>query len=239
MGLIKAIEVIKKENLLAFPHRGIVVDNDDPDKLGRVKVTIADLLEETDSTLLPWVYPHNPTGLGGNGTGWFGVPEEGSELIIEFPFHDIYSGVYTGFYQNVNTHQSVFDDEYPNTYGWVDSTGTYWKVKKTALTMELYHASGIHYILKADGSMDVIVPEDKNEDIGANSITDVGGDKIESVGGDLNINVTGAVNITAGNIITLIGADGAPVAGVITALSVCPFTGQPHVDASENVLASK
>ena len=87
---IRMILGLEKLNLLQYPVKGIVKVNDDPNKkLGRVKCLIENILEDTDNLI--WCYPKNPYGLGGaNDSSWFSVPEVDSELIIEFPFKNIY-----------------------------------------------------------------------------------------------------------------------------------------------------
>ena len=91
--LLKILEHIQNTRTrnLSISHKGIVVDNTDAKKLGRVKCWIEGLVE--DSTLD--CYPRNPSGLGGSpDSSFFGVPDEGSELEIRFPTMDIYFPIY-------------------------------------------------------------------------------------------------------------------------------------------------
>ncbi|HEC63776.1 MAG TPA: hypothetical protein ENI23_00615 [bacterium] len=138
-----------------IPQRGVVVVNEDPKKLGRVKVSITDFWDNSDTDALPWVFPKNGTGIGG-GTdrSAFAVPELTSELLITFPFADIYMPVYEGYWQTALTHQGLFDETYPNSYGWVDPTGTSLKIDKQRKTLEFLHASGFEIIV--DENRDVI-----------------------------------------------------------------------------------
>ncbi|MFK7868718.1 MAG: phage baseplate assembly protein V [Roseobacter sp.] len=61
-------------------YRGFVVDNQDPDQLGRVKVRVPSVLGEAVSG---WALPCAPFG-GLNGQGLFAIPEVGAQLWIEF-----------------------------------------------------------------------------------------------------------------------------------------------------------
>jgi len=234
--LINFVDWYKRHNNLDRPHKAIVVDNIDPDKRGRVKVTIDGVLLG-DTSVLPWVFPLNPTGLGGgSSSSWFSVPELGSELVVTFPYGDIYSGFYVGYWQTAETHQTLFDEDYPESYGFMDSTGNHYKVNKAQGTMEIQHASGILLKFNQDGSLDLEVPEDLTETID--------GDRASVVGGVLNINVTGNATVDSQGKVVVKGAqtveiDGGSggVIGAVTGKCKCAFTGQDHPQVSGDVKA--
>ncbi len=152
----KLTDVIKKSRPFAKPYKGIVVDRDDPRKLGRVKVNIPGLLEG-DKDVLPWIFPENPVGLGGRADlSSFAVPELNSALLVKFPFDDIYAGFYYGYWQSESTHQgSTFNEDYPESYGTRDSQNTYFKVNKTKKFMELVHTSGASVRMNKDSSVEL------------------------------------------------------------------------------------
>jgi uncharacterized protein involved in type VI secretion and phage assembly len=66
------------------PVIGLVTDNKDPSKLGRVKLTIP-VLSEQDSTY--WC-PIIMLGAGKN-RGWFFIPEKGDEVLVMFEHGDL------------------------------------------------------------------------------------------------------------------------------------------------------
>ncbi len=139
-----------------MPHRGIVVDNFDPKRLGRVKCTIAGLFEETDQTILPWIYPWNPVTTGGKtNSGSFAVPRIGTELVIEFKYKDIYFPFYTGYWQNNLTHQTDFDTNYPNSYGQRDDKGNILKTDMTVGETTYTHHSGFKIVFKNNGDVEI------------------------------------------------------------------------------------
>lgn len=159
--LVNFIEQVCKVNNLALPQRGIVVYNKDPKKLGRVKCIVDGLIESEDYNVLPWVYPRNPYGLGGGGkktpyNSTFIVPEVGTELELCFPYGDIYHPMYTGFWQSYLTHQTGFDSDYPESYGFRDSTGSYIKVNKAQGYVKEKHGPSQSYIdVDRDGNVTI------------------------------------------------------------------------------------
>lgn len=154
--LLKPVDHMKKTNPFSKPYKGIVVDNDDPKKLGRIKVNIQGFLEGLAEEL-PWIFPENPTGLGGRADlSSFIVPEVSSRVQVEFPFDDIYAGFYTGYWQSDITHQgSTFDEDYPESYGFRDSQGTHFKVNKSKKFVEVQHTSGARIRMNDDSSVEI------------------------------------------------------------------------------------
>jgi hypothetical protein len=68
---------------LAGKHRGIVVDNVDPEKLGRLKVRVEAAYGEQPAEALPWAWPCFLGG-GSPDCGFFYVPEKGACVWVEF-----------------------------------------------------------------------------------------------------------------------------------------------------------
>ena len=87
-----------KKDDFKFPglYRGLVLDNDDPDKLGRIKVKIFTVFSsEIPATYLPWAVPAFPLFTGsGNGFGSFAVPEINSHVFVMFEAQDFNQPVY-------------------------------------------------------------------------------------------------------------------------------------------------
>ena len=86
-----------KFNVAGF-YRALVVDNDDPDQLGRVKIRIPGVLGTGDQipvNYLPWAVPATSIFTGsGSDYGNFAVPEVGSYVFVFFEAEDIYQPVY-------------------------------------------------------------------------------------------------------------------------------------------------
>lgn len=77
-------------------HRGIVVDNADPNRMGRVKVQVAAAYGQQAAGVLPWAWPKYPF------RGDFWVPEIGDGVYVEFlcddgqpsPKHPLWTGTW-------------------------------------------------------------------------------------------------------------------------------------------------
>jgi hypothetical protein len=160
--LIKLYDVIHKNDLLEKIWIGKVVDNNDPRKLGRIKVMIDSLFGGISINHLPWVSPIKSVLLGSNSsTSHFSVPEIGTFVIVKFE-KTVYNGYYIGEIQSLPTHQSLFDENYPETYGFQDASGNYFKINKSTKTIEVYHSSGTHIVIDQQGNISIQAVGDVN-----------------------------------------------------------------------------
>jgi len=75
-------------------YQGLVVDNKDPDQMGRLKVNVPSL---TGATEMEWALPCFPFG-GLTEQGFFAVPEVGSSVWVEFEAGDVSRPIWTGVF---------------------------------------------------------------------------------------------------------------------------------------------
>jgi len=100
-----------KEKIKGEVFVGIVEDNQDPRKLGRVKVRVANIFEEIPTADIPWAFPHKD--LNGN---QFNIPDVGKVVSVIFDQGNLYEPeyVYADHY-NVNLEKklsSLSDPDY-------------------------------------------------------------------------------------------------------------------------------
>lgn len=112
MSLVRYADWINQKRNISVPHRGFVQKNDDPKKIGRIKVSIPKMLD-LDVDSLPWIYPLQPSFLGARvRAAQFAVPQMGSHVAVVFPFDNIYFGFYIGLWYSEFDKVSLFDQDY-------------------------------------------------------------------------------------------------------------------------------
>lgn len=154
--LVKPFDSLINTNKKAtdMSYLGFVEENDDPERLGRVKVSIS-VFEGCTTEELPWACPIlAPCGNVSN-AGGLNVPEIGSQVRVFFPTKDITAPYYMGAELNNLNKTTFFDDDYPETYGYKDSTGNFIKVNKAQGTIHMQHRSSSNIKVAPDGSMQV------------------------------------------------------------------------------------
>ena len=156
MVLIKPINSFLKDNIdpATMSYLGTVEDNKDPKKMGRLRVRVSPYMDyETED--LPWACPTLGTHGNTPNAGGLNVPEIGAQVRVYFPSHDLTAPYYTGAELNEVNRTTFFDEDYPNTYGYKDSTGNFIKVNKAKDTIQLQHSSSSTMKVAPDGSMQI------------------------------------------------------------------------------------
>lgn len=201
--LLLAVEWMTKNRNLQFPHKGTVEDNDDPLKLGRIKVSIEGLLESDDVDALPWIDPYNPYFLGtSTGSLWFSVPEVGAEVVVAFPYEDIYFGFYIGSWNSMDK-PTTFDASYPEAYGFKDSSGNYVRIDKSGDITDINLVGDVNVTI--GGNLTANVGGNVTADVTGNIEATAGGNIEATAGGDITVHASGGISITADGNTTVTG----------------------------------
>lgn len=133
---VSIIDVISRKGIDPNkPHKGLVVDNNDPEQHYRIRVRIPVLHDGIKDEDLPWAIPEdNAHGRGLKGTGLgrsatlLGVPKKGHWVSLYFrhagdPHLPSYSHRLPYDTQNI---PEEFETNYPNRYGQVYPSGFMW-----------------------------------------------------------------------------------------------------------------
>jgi hypothetical protein len=155
--LIKPLNAFLKGNVdpATQSYLGMVEDNNDPEKLGRLRVRISPYMDFIDTEDLPWACPTLGSHGNTSNAGGINVPELGSQVRVYFPSHDLTAPYYMGAELNELNRTTFFDDDYPHTYGYKDSKGNFVKVNKARETVQIQHSSTSNLRVAPDGSMQV------------------------------------------------------------------------------------
>lgn len=197
----KFSDYAKRLDNLKVPHRGRVIFNDDPDKLGRVKCQVKGIFESSDTNVLPWCFSKTMgAGLKPDSMN-FNVPELESEVTITFPYGTVYHPVYeSGSISNLTKVPGIFEDDYPNTYGWVDSIVSFLRVNKTQKTLDYYNdGNKFCFRVDGDGNLYVNVPKSLVFNVGEDFMVKVGGNHAMKVATNCVYDVGGIHEIKATN----------------------------------------
>ena len=84
---------------------GVVEDNNDPKKLGRVRVRVLDVFDNINVEDIPWATPSKD--LNGNA---FNLPEKGKVLLVIFDQGDEYKPEFiSADHYNINLEKKLFN----------------------------------------------------------------------------------------------------------------------------------
>jgi hypothetical protein len=198
----KLLELIaeKVENRYYGKYRGKVVDNNDPESLGRLKVKVPDVLG--NDVVTGWAMPCVPCG-GAAGQGFLAIPEVDASVWIEFEKGELDHPIWVGTFWS----KPGGDTELPkpnnpdgSEQGSVQSPPTR-KIFKTVKghTIQLEDADGDEMILIVEATNGHVVIMNKD---GIKVVDGANGHEItlDSTG------VTITDGVSAGNKITMAGA---------------------------------
>jgi len=136
---------------------GTVIDNNDPLKKWRVKVTVPGLWEAEDGGS-PWIFPERAVKVGtGPGFGEFGAPAVNSDITIILQNGDVHYPLYRGTILRGTNGPSEGLVNYPNRRGWKDEVGNIFIVDTTTggVVIQVVHKSGTTMTINNDGSVSV------------------------------------------------------------------------------------
>lgn len=167
-------------------YRGIVTDNKDPEKLGRLKVSVPQVSGKNIMETWAW-----PSGLvGGDDFGAFFIPPKGAGIWVTFengdPNHPIWEG---GHWARGKTPEvakrATPDNRVFQTKNWIMEMDDQDGSEKFKITDR---KSGNHFHFdSATGKLDLKVTGDESTETGGNRNRNVSGNSSEMVSGNKSI----------------------------------------------------
>jgi len=210
-------------------YRAFVVDNEDPEKRGRLRLLIPSVLGDAETG---WALPCFPFG-GGESYGWFAVPEKDAQVWVEFEEGDTSRPIWTGtfwqreadvpeeaaksppttrIFQTPSGHVMQFDDEEDKeSFRLFHPREAEIHIDKDG-TLVLKDASGANITLDAEGEKIIIEDANRNQlimDSSGISVKDANDNMIEMT--NSGITVKGQKILLQGTQVMLGGEGGEPV----------------------------
>jgi hypothetical protein len=224
------------ENLFLSEYFGKVINNVDPEKLGRCQIRILTLFSDTiKDDELPWAIPD--FSFIGSTVGSFVVPLVNTIVKVYFDGGSIYHPVYTSKGLNENSLPDSKDTNYPdNMVLYTTDDGEVFSVNRSTKLTKLHHSSGTELSVDSNGNIlidtklsskngnvtinvngDALIDVNKTATINAKVSATVKSPIIDVNGGKVTINNSGACVV-----------GGIPGTGPFNCLPIDPITGATH-----------
>jgi len=179
-------KALGRESLRGLIVAGDVVNNNDPDKLLRVRVRVPLLHRDIPDTKLPWSRPQmhlGPSGVGG-GVGGIRVPAVGAKVMLQFNDDSLYNTSYVADFAYENSIPAELLADYPNSYGWIDAAGNLFFVNTITKEVRFIHVSGSKIEIAPDGEL-TIASATKVTVSGSTQVDVLAANKVSVHGGSL------------------------------------------------------
>lgn len=215
---------------------GVVIDNEDPEKLGRVKIRIFGFYDDIEENNIPWAHPDVMFigGLCGN----FVVPKNDTILRGYFDQGDVQKPFYDSIAfseKNITDAQADAQEDYPHKMILFQTDeGDTCTLNRNTGEFAFIHRTGASIIMKENGELQI--------DAGTDGETGQGSDLIITVHGNVAANIDGECDIHTqkGNIkidsdlgMVMLGRNAAKQ--FLNNLPTCLVTGAPHFIGVTNV----
>lgn len=138
-----------------YIYTGIVVNNNDPDKQGKVQVNVYNIYSEVPDKDLPWALPD--FSFIGSKVGSFIVPPIGTMVNVYFDKGDIYFPHYTTKVVEKNSQPSQKDIDYPDNMVLYESDdGDYFTINRKSKITTFNHNSGTKIEIDKQGNVNIL-----------------------------------------------------------------------------------
>lgn len=189
---------------------GVVIDNNDPSKQGKVRAMVPELYEGMPKESVPWAQPQSFFG-GGNNYGMVFIPPVGSKVYITLWKNHPWYPVYQGSHWFEGELPTEGTKGYPNNYLIKTPSGHIIELSDAGPYIRISDPSGNYITLNTnDNTLNINVASDVRIAAGGNvDIKATGSVAVQSLGafdvmslGNINLRAAGMVNIdgTAVNI---------------------------------------
>lgn len=155
----------KEDDVYGKQYIGQVLDNKDPEKIGRCKIRIHGLHDELLPEELPWSIPEFSLNFSSKGS--FMVPEIGTLVYVKFDDGDIYEPIYSGKVLDREhlDFESDYQEDYPDSVILYETkNGDYLKVNRFKGEFSLKTAAGVLMKFSENGDIELTNESSENGD---------------------------------------------------------------------------
>lgn len=156
-------EIHSKDSLVAAVIVGVVVNNDDSQKLQRIQARCRDLHYGYPDEALPWLRPsksYGPQGNSAGGVGGVNLPVVGSRVFVVMDSDDGNFGEWRAAPMAMDLKVAdLIAEDYPHCYGHVDRSGTLTLINTERDTRLMIHPSGMTFSIDGKGHVKIIVAD--------------------------------------------------------------------------------
>ena len=166
---------------------GKVVDNGDPDKVGRCKVRVFGIFnEEISDADLPWAIPE--FSFIGSTVGSFIVPPVNTLVNVYFNHGNLYEPVYTTKVLQKSKLPSRKDTDYPkNLIFFETDEGDWFEINTETKMAKFHHNSGTEISIDKNGKLLFSVKDEEEHVVDSNEIHTVKGDETHAIDGKFEV----------------------------------------------------
>ena len=207
------------------PWTGKVVNNFDPDRLGRVQIRVIGFYENLKDDWLPWAIPDISYIGGKNGSQI--IPEVGTMVRGYFDHGDVQKPIYNGLAFNAANADSSCTDrknvfEYPHKMVLMETDqGDFLTLNRKTGELAFVHRSGASIYIDYNGNIKIQTGTTTSStlkvEVNGDADLDVKGECKVMAAGDVNVDSLGMINLGRNPAKT-------PVANITT----CPICGILH-----------
>jgi len=221
-------------------YTGKVVDNNDPEKIGRCRIRVYGVFDDIPLVDIPWALPD--FSFIGSKVGSFIVPPIDTIVKVYFDNDDIHLPRYTSKIVDKNNLPTDKNVDYPNTMVFFESDdGDKFLINRQTKKLEFHHSSGNVITMDLNGNTTININGDEthsvvgdhvieNENLKTSFIKISKNGEITIDGGTSNLTVNGNnVTIDHRALLTVTGTAVIPsTTGPLNCLPVDTLTGMPH-----------
>lgn len=152
---IPIYNLAKFRNPTDLPKIAEVINNNDPKRIGRIKVKLDGLYDPIDiaGTNLPWIRRQNDTFLNGSDMQMFSLPEVGDKVELIWPYdnkHAFYRGIPNGDFNNTNSFSDAYGQQAGFKFG-----NLLLRFDKSNQSIEI--TNNLNFVISADMSGEITI----------------------------------------------------------------------------------